>query len=98
MQAGIEIHACQISMGLDWMPSGRQSSISSGSSRISSSSSSSSSSIGSCGSKVVVMVAKAAAVVCGSDLSTPVRAFSNLYCCPTHTLPTIGKHCVATKQ
>ena len=60
MQAGIEIHACQISMGLDWMPSGRQSSIGSGSSRISSSSSCS----GSCVSKVVVLVAKAAAVVC----------------------------------
>ena len=26
VQIGIEIHACQISMGLDWMPSGGQSS------------------------------------------------------------------------
>ena len=26
VQAAIEIHACQISMGLDWMPSGEQSS------------------------------------------------------------------------
>ena len=82
VRAGIEIHACQISMGLDWMPSGGQSS--SSSSRVVV--------------VVVVVVdevvllllvvvvvvvavavvGKAAAVVCGSDPSTLVRASSNV--------------------
>ena len=48
---------------------------------------------------VVVVVAlavlgKAAAVVCGSDPSTLVRASSNLYCCSGTSLPTN----VSTKQ
>ena len=63
--------------------SSRSSSSSSGSSSSSSCSRSSSSSSRSRSRIIVVVsvVGKAAAVVCGSDPSTLVRASSNLYCC-----------------